>query len=65
MVFLSVDFLNEIKNGEITMEQAKASLVDFNNYLKTIRRGKKLKSKRKFCQILIFILIEEMILSNL
>ena len=47
------------------MEQAKASLVDFNNYLKTIRRGKKLKSKRKFCQILICVLIEEMILSNL
>ena len=35
------DFLNEIKKGEITIEQTKASLEDFNNYVKTIRRGNK------------------------
>ena len=60
-----VDFLNEIKKGEITIEQAKASQEDFNNYLKTIRREKKIKSKRKHCQILIGFLMEEMFLSSL
>ena len=39
------DFFNEIKKGEITIEQAKASLEDFNNYLKTIRRGNKTKEQ--------------------
>ena len=34
-------FFNEIKKGEITIQQAKASQEDFNNYLKTIRRGSK------------------------
>ena len=40
-----VDFLNEIKKGEITIEQAKDSQEDFNNYLKTIRRGNKTKKQ--------------------
>ena len=40
-----VDFLNEIKKGEMTIEQAKASQEDFNNYLKTIRRGNKTKEQ--------------------
>ena len=40
-----VDFLNEIKKGEITIEQAKDSQEDFNNYLKTIRRGNKTKEQ--------------------
>ena len=40
-----VDFLNEIRKGEITMEQAKDSQEDFNNYLKTIRRGNKTKKQ--------------------
>ena len=40
-----IDFLNEIKKGEITIEQAKASQEDFNNYLKTIRRGNKTKEQ--------------------
>ena len=41
-----VDFLNEIKKGEITTEEAKASQEDFNNYLKTIRRGNKTKGQK-------------------
>ena len=32
----SVDFLNEIKKGEITIEKARDSQEDFNNYRKTI-----------------------------
>ena len=39
------DFLNETKKGEITIEQAKDSQEDFNNYLKTIRRGNKTKKQ--------------------
>ena len=34
-------FFNEIKKGEITIQQAKVSLENFNNYPKTIRRGSK------------------------
>ena len=41
----SVDFLNGIKKGEITIEQAKASQEHFNNYLKTIRRENKTKEQ--------------------
>ena len=40
-----VDFLNEIMKGEMTLEQAKHSQEDFNNYLKTIRRGNKTKGQ--------------------
>ena len=58
-------FLNDIKTNEITLEQAKASQEDFNKCLKMIGRRKKLKSKIKHWQILIFFLMEEMILSNL
>ena len=36
-----VDYLKEIKKGDITIEQAKASQKDFNNYLKMIQRGNK------------------------
>ena len=39
----SCRFSNEIKKGEITIEQAKDSQEDFNNYLKTIRTGNKTK----------------------
>ena len=39
------DYLNEIKKGEITIEQTKDSQEDFNNYLKTIRRGNKTKKQ--------------------
>ena len=42
-----VAFLNEIKKGEITMEQAKALQEDFSNYLKMIRRGKNTEKKKK------------------
>ena len=38
-------FLNKIKKGEMTIEQAKDSQEDFNNQLKTIRRGNKTKSQ--------------------
>ena len=38
-----VDFLNQIRKGEITIEQAKDSQEDFDNYLKAIRRGNKNK----------------------
>ena len=37
----STKFFNDIKENRITIEQAKASQEDFNNYLKTIRREKK------------------------
>ena len=40
-----VDFLNEIKKDEITIEQVKDSQEDFSNYLKTIRRGNKTKKQ--------------------
>ena len=40
-----VDFLNKIKKGEITIEQAKASQEHFNNYLKARRRGNKTKEQ--------------------
>ena len=40
-----LDFLNEIKKGEKTIEHAKASQEDFNNYIKTIRRGNKTKEQ--------------------
>ena len=48
-----ITFLNNIKTNKITIEEAKALQEDFNNYVITIRRGKKQKSKRKHCQILI------------
>ena len=35
------------KKDEITVEQAKASQEDFNNYLKTIRKGKKTEEQKK------------------
>ena len=35
-----ITFLDNIKTNKITMEQAKASQEDFNNYLKTIRKWK-------------------------
>ena len=34
-----ITFLNNIKSGEITIEEAKQSQEDFNKYLKKIRRG--------------------------
>ena len=40
-----VYFLKEIKKSEITIEQAKDSLENFNNYLKTIQRGNKTKKQ--------------------
>ena len=40
-----VDFLNESKKGEITIEKAKDSQEDFNNYLNTIRRANKTKNQ--------------------
>ena len=34
-----ITFLNNIKSGEIAIEEAKQSQEDFNKYLKKIRRG--------------------------
>ena len=42
-----VDFLNEIKKGEITVEQGKDSQEDFNNYLKQWRGNKTKKQGKK------------------
>ena len=38
-----ITFLSKIKSGEITIEEAKESQEDFNNYLKKIRKGNKTK----------------------
>ena len=54
-----------LKQKKMTMEEAKASEEDFNKYLNLIRRGKKSEKRKRSCQILIFFLMEEMILSNL
>ena len=42
-----ITLLNDIKENRITMKQAKASQEDFNNHLKTIRRGKKTEQQKK------------------
>ena len=41
-----ITFLDNIKTNKITMEQAKASQEDFNNFLKTIRRGNKTEEQK-------------------
>ena len=43
----SLTFHNKIKKGKITIEEAKESQKDFNNYLKKIRRGNKIQEQRK------------------
>ena len=40
-------FLTKIKKDKITMEQAKGSQEDFNEYLKTIRRGKTTEKQKE------------------
>ena len=40
-------FLNKIKKGEITIEEAKESQKDFINYLKMIRKGNKNQEQEK------------------
>ena len=40
-----ITFLNNIKSGEITIEEAKESQEDFNKYLKKIRRGNETKKQ--------------------
>ena len=54
-------FLNDIKTNKVTVEEAKNSLKDFNKYLNMIRK----KKVKKNHQILIYVLMEEMMLSNL
>ena len=60
-----ITFLNNVKTNKITIEEAKASQEDFNKYLKMIRKRNKTNQQKKLCQILIFFLMEEMMLSNL
>ena len=43
----SLTFHNKIKKGKITIEEAKESQKEFNNYLKKIRRGNKIQEQRK------------------
>ena len=43
----SLTFHNKIKKSKITIEEAKESQKDFNNYLKKIRRGNKIQEQRK------------------
>ena len=38
-----ITFFSKIKSGETTIEEAKESQEDFNNYLKKIRKGNKTK----------------------
>ena len=52
-------FLNKIKKGEITVEEAKESQKYFDKYLKYHERRIKITSKRKHWQILICFLMEE------
>ena len=40
-----ITFLNNIKSGEITIEEAKESQEDFNKYLKKIRRVNETKKQ--------------------
>ena len=60
-----ITFPNDIKTIKITIEEAKASQEDFNKYLKMIRKRNKTNQQKELCQILIFFLMEEMMLSNL
>ena len=51
---------------KIAIKDAKISQEDFNKYLQMIQKGnKREKQKRKRCQILIFFLMGEMMLSHL
>ena len=45
-------FRNKIRKGKITIEEAKESQKDFNNYLKKIRGGNKAQQQRKTLAIL-------------
>ena len=58
-------FLNHIKTGKISIEQAKNLQQDYDTYLKRIRKGNKSAEQKKLWQILIFFLIQEIMLSNL
>ena len=53
-------FLNKIKKGEITIEEAKESQKDFINYLKMIRKVNKNQEQEKTLKNLICFLMKEM-----
>ena len=41
-----ITFVNNIESNKITLEQAKASQEDFNEYLKLIQRGRKTEEQK-------------------
>ena len=53
-----IAFLNDIKNGKISLEEAKEQQKDYYNYLNTIRRGNKNASQKRT-------LTQEIVQSNL
>ena len=42
-----LEFLNDIKSGKISLEEAKNLQQDYEEYLKKIRKGKKVLNKKK------------------
>ena len=55
------EFLNDIKKGKISLEEAKNKQQNYLNYLNVMRRGNKNANKKKPLQILTFILMQEII----
>ena len=44
-----ITFLNNIKTNKITIEGAKASQEDFNEYLKMMQKGNKTNQQKNYC----------------
>ena len=61
-----VVFLNDIKKGKISLEEAKVQQQNYYNYLNMIRRGNKNTNQTKNpWKILTFTLMQEIVQSNL
>ena len=61
-----VVFLNDIKKGKISLEEAKDQQQNYYNYLNMIRRGNKNTNQTKNpWKILTFTLMQEIVQSNL
>ena len=60
-------FLNNIKKGKISLEEAKNLQQDYEKYLKEIRKGNKSaeQQKKTLANINVFFLMQEIMQSNL